>query len=447
MLNLDFSGGLCDNFTGRPERSLLEQPEIPATLSVGGLELKDLKPLVKIDPGQSLKAGEILFESKRFPEVVGVAPFDCKVKDVIRGYRRVLVDIILEPDAGSVGKKVHEPISQDCSVEELKKHLLETGMWPFFREYPYNVVANPKKTPKTIVVTCGGKEPYTPEPAAFLGKDKELIVKGMELLHKLSGDKLLVSDELEVYLTEKEKRYSRFYHAGEKYPSGNPAVAVYYFSPLKENEVFWYVDIQDLIAMAHLVSTGSYRIERLLTVAGPGVKNPRYVAGFQGMPVSSLAKELSFDEVCYISGGLFTGTRIEKEGYLGFYHHSLHVLPLGNEQTFLRFMRPGFGQHSTHRSVVTSFLPAQSFTLSDSLCGEKRSCIACGSCEKVCPVGLLPQFLFKAAVIEDLDTAEELCVQDCVKCGLCSYVCPSKIELTGIFHETHEKLLKEEEAE
>jgi len=75
--------------------------------------------------------------------------------------------------------------------------------------------------------------------------------------------------------------------------------------------------------------------------------------------------------------------------------------------------------------------------------GEDRACIQCGHCEQVCPVEIMPQFLFKSVLASDYDEAEALGLKDCAECGLCTYVCPSKIDLAGIIHDGLDEVQKE----
>lgn len=58
---------------------------------------------------------------------------------------------------------------------------------------------------------------------------------------------------------------------------------------------------------------------------------------------------------------------------------------------------------------------------------ESKSCIKCGKCSEVCPVGLMP-----AMIINSKEKSKKLKIDKCIECGLCSYVCPAKIEVREI---------------
>jgi electron transport complex protein RnfC len=77
-------------------------------------------------------------------------------------------------------------------------------------------------------------------------------------------------------------------------------------------------------------------------------------------------------------------------------------------------------------------------------------CIRCGECSQVCPALLLPQELFTAARLSDMEALDTLGVNACIECGCCDYVCPSSIALTVRFidakHTLHEYQSKAQDA-
>ena len=67
-------------------------------------------------------------------------------------------------------------------------------------------------------------------------------------------------------------------------------------------------------------------------------------------------------------------------------------------------------------------------------------CIRCGDCASVCPAGLLPQQLHRAALADSHDALREFGARDCIACGLCDYVCPSQIPLADRFRDARRRL-------
>jgi electron transport complex protein RnfC len=62
-----------------------------------------------------------------------------------------------------------------------------------------------------------------------------------------------------------------------------------------------------------------------------------------------------------------------------------------------------------------------------------QACIRCGSCNLVCPIGLLPQQLYWHSKSENTDKCMDYNLLDCIECACCSYICPSHIDLVGYF--------------
>ena len=76
------------------------------------------------------------------------------------------------------------------------------------------------------------------------------------------------------------------------------------------------------------------------------------------------------------------------------------------------------------------------------------SCLRCGRCTTVCPVGLLPQMLADAVQAGDLERYEKkLYGLECIQCGCCSYICPAKRPLTQTFMRTKAEILAQKRAE
>jgi electron transport complex protein RnfC len=59
----------------------------------------------------------------------------------------------------------------------------------------------------------------------------------------------------------------------------------------------------------------------------------------------------------------------------------------------------------------------------------ETTCIRCGRCVDVCPLGLAPTAIAHAAMHGDLALAQRYDMMACCECGCCAYVCPAHIPL------------------
>ena len=110
---------------------------------------------------------------------------------------------------------------------------------------------------------------------------------------------------------------------------------------------------------------------------------------------------------------------------------------------FLGCVRPGSDRQSYSKCFLSSLRGKFQERFTTGLRGERRPCVACGSCEQVCPAGIMPYLIHKLIYQDELEEVERARVDLCVSCGLCSFVCPSKIELLDQFINIRETIREE----
>jgi Na+-transporting NADH:ubiquinone oxidoreductase subunit A len=145
-----------------------------------------------------------------------------------------------------------------------------------------------------------------------------------------------------------------------------------------------------------------------------------------------------------ISGNVLTGEKIEKDGYLGFYHNQVSVIPEGKYEEFLGWLKPSASKLSFHKAIgMFSFLKGGEFKVDTNTHGEERPFVVSGVFEKVMPMDILPTYLFKAIVTEDFDEMEELGLYEVIEedVALCEFVDPSKNELQELVRHGIELLM------
>jgi electron transport complex protein RnfC len=171
-------------------------------------------------------------------------------------------------------------------------------------------------------------------------------------------------------------------------------------------------------AVARWARAGEPCLSRVVTVTGSGVARPTNVRARLGTPLAALiaaAGGYRDEPVRLIAGGSMTGRALPSD------------------------------EVGLSKAINCVFV-ATPEDLGPRLEALERPCIRCGDCADVCPPGLLPQEIHRAALAGVDDLAARLGVWDCIDCGCCDYVCPSQIPLAQRFREARARLREREAA-
>ena len=168
-------------------------------------------------------------------------------------------------------------------------------------------------------------------------------------------------------------------------------------------------NLNTVCAIFRAVYQGMPVVNKVVTVSGSGVIEPKNIECPIGTPISKL-----FD-AC---GGL------KEETY---------KLVMGGPMM-------GLAQYSTEVSVGKGTGAMLAFAEDEERTSEISSCIRCGKCVGVCPMHLEPLYMFKYGEKNMLDAAEAANVLDCIECGACTYNCPARLHLVHMFRTTKQKI-------
>jgi len=149
-------------------------------------------------------------------------------------------------------------------------------------------------------------------------------------------------------------------------------------------------------AIYEAVRYGKPLVERVLTVTGKGVREPKNMRVRIGMLLSELLEDC---------GGLLeTAVKVIIGGpMMGFAQWSLDVPVVKGTSGILI-------QKEDEASLVEEYF----------------ACIRCGRCIDVCPMGLNPSMLSILSERGYYEEAKEYNLFDCFECGSCAFICPSK---------------------
>ena len=324
------------------------------------------------------------------------------------------------------------------SVEQVKETMLSSGLWPFLNQRPIDVVADPKNEPKAIFISAFSSAPLAPDYNFLLHGKGDEFQAGLDVLAKLTSGKVHLtlnangaSDE--VFTNAKGVQINKI---SGKHPAGNVGTQIHHIDPINKGEFVWTVNAQDVAIIGRYFLTGKYDTRKIIALTGSEINEPQYFETIIGANVRELlADKVTTDNVRVISGNVLTGDKIEKDGFIGFYHNEVTVIPEGDHMKFVAtkgWMSPGFDKFSNSRTYPTWILPkSKKFRLDTNTNGEERAFVVTGELEKVFPFDILPMQLVKAAITDDIDGMENLGIYEVAPedFALCEYVCSSKIDI------------------
>ncbi len=425
--------GLNVPINGAPKQEIGETKK-PKQVALLGEDYVGMKPTMEVAVGDNVKLGQLLFTDKKTPGVRYTSPGAGKVAAVNRGEKRAFISIVIQlSGSDEMTFKSHT----DSQITGIKKdkviaQLVESGLWTSLRTRPFSKVANPEKTPHSIFVTAMDTNPLAPSISKVLeGKEKHFN-NGLKLLAKLTDGTLFLCKAPETTLDVESLDNLKVEDFSGVHPAGLAGTHIHFLDPVSRNKKVWTIGAQDVAAIGELFSTGKINVERVVSLAGPSVKNPRLLKTRIGAAIDDVTvSELSDGENRTISGSVLSGyTAAGETAFLGRYHQQISVLPEGNQREFLGWLSLGFNLYSVKNIVASKLLPGKKFNFNTSTNGDARAIVPMGNYEKVMPLDIMPLFLLRSLAVNDLEDCEKLGILELDEedLALCTYVCPSKLD-------------------
>ena len=376
------------------------------------------KPVV--EKGDRVLEGQMIAEAGGFMS----APIYSSVSGVCKGIekRRIVtgdkVDaIVIEND------ELYEkaaPINTKAFADMERQEIIDTiglagivGMGG--AGFPTHVKLSPKNPDKIeyVIVNCAECEPYLTSDYRKMLEEPDKLIGGLKIetsLFEGAVGILAVEDNkpdcIEL-LKEKTKDIPGISVAvlKTKYPQGSERHLIYAVTGRKLNSKMLPADVgvvvnnvDTVIAINNAINEGKPLYERIVTVSGDCIKQPRNYKVRTGTLYSEILENaggFSSEPAKIISGGPM----------MGFALFDLDIPVTKSSSALLAFKEDAVSSSKT------------------------TACINCGRCIDACPSGLMPCKLAKSAVRGNSDEFLRMNGLECVECGSCSYVCPAKIQL------------------
>ena len=421
--------------------------KLSATYKVSLEDFHGLTPKLIVKEGGEVQAGGPLFFDKNNEAVKVVSPVSGVLTTVERGARRRIISLTITPGADQT--PVTHPVLDvsKASSEEIKTYLLASGFWPFVKQRPYDIVADPSQAPKAIFISAHNTAPLAADLDYVLSGQEVLLQKAVTALAALTTAKVHVSvsgnnapmaglKDCEVHVVS------------GPHPAGLVGTQINKIDPINKGEVVWTLAAQDLLILGNLLETGVFNASRTFSLGGSVIENPQYFSALIGAELTPILKSAgtTIDNYRLINGDVLTGKTSSADGHLGYKNNSVVALPEGDDYEFFGWNKPVFDKVSTSRALTFSWLtPNKKYDLTTNTNGEHRAFVLTGSYEEVFPLDIFPMQILKACMYKDLDEMEALGMYEVAPedFALTEFVCVSKQPHQKIIREGLDLMIKE----
>ena len=428
--NLRIKKGLNINLVGAAEHTTSKA----VSSNVYAINLHDfygMTPKLLVKEGAEVKAGEPLFYNKDVEEMLFVSPVSGEVVEIVRGARRKILNIKILADKQQVQLK-HNPLNvEEVTGQDIRDFLLKSGCWPFLKQRPYDLIANPYSTPKAIFISAYVTAPLAADMDYVLqGKEKELQI-AIRALKKLTPGLVHVSVAKDGNSPFNKIEDIALHKVTGPHPAGLVGTQINKIDPINKGELVWTLSPQDLVIIGECLLTGQFNPDRVVALVGSSVKKPQYYTTKIGAEISTFlyASGVNHDSFRLINGDVLTGSKTKPDGNLGFYNSTVTAIPEGDDYEFFGWNKPVFNKLSNTRALTFSWMqPNKKYDLDTNTNGEHRAFVVTGQYEKVFPMDIYPLQLLKACMVKDLDEMEQLGLYEVIPedFALTEFVCISK---------------------
>ncbi len=375
------------------------------------------KPLVTIN--QEVKKGEMIGEPGGFVSAAVHSSLSGKViaiGEFPNAMGRMVTSVVIENDGKEEWTTLTDnPDYVNLPADKLKEKIKSAGIVGMGgAAFPTVVkLSPPKEKPIDTVIINGAEcEPYLTADYRLMVEKPNEIIKGLKILMKVLGvNKGFVGIENnKPAAIEKMKEATKnelnieVWALEVKYPQGAEKMLIKAITgrevppppglPMDVGVVVQ--NVGTTIAIYEAARYGKPLIERVVTVTGEGINEPKNLLVKIGTLVSHLIDEcggLKDEGLKVIAGGPMMGFAIS----------TLNV-PVTKGTSGIVVLTEGEIVH------------AEDF----------QPCIRCGRCIDICPMGLMPSMLSTYSEKGFYEGAKEYNLFDCFECGACAFVCPSK---------------------
>jgi Na+-transporting NADH:ubiquinone oxidoreductase subunit A len=434
--------GLDINLVGEAQKAVAK------TVAANEVSLKPsdfacFKPHLEVRVGDKVKAGSVLFTDKNRPEIRFCSPVSGEVTEVRRAERRRITDVVVKADGNNEYEKFDT--SNLSSKDAVKNLLLQSGVWPYLRQRPFNIIADPKQDAKAVYISTFDSAPLAADYQFVLKDQLADFQAGVDLLSKLAPVYVGFDNKIGGNIFQNVKNATLTGFEGP-HPAGNAGVQISHVCPVNKGEMVIVVNPQDVVIVGRLAKSGIYDAKKTIALVGGKVKSPAYYSTVANAKIDGIISgNYETEDARIIGGNVLTGTKLSADGYLGFYDNEISIIPEGNYYDFFGWALPGLKKYSFSHTFFSWLSPKKQYNLDTNTHGEKRAYVVTGTFEKLVPMDILPLQLIKAILAENIELMEELGIYEVAEedFALCEFADTSKTDIQAIIRKGLDLMVQE----
>ncbi len=434
--------GLDLPINGEPSDKISEHK--PTHVALIGYDYVGMRPTMAVKEGDVVAKGQPLFSDKKREGVIHVAPASGRIVAINRGERRIFESIVIEMSGNDELEfdKFDAHSLSTLGRQTVVQNLVKSGEWTAFRTRPFSRTPEINSIPSAIFVTAMDTNPLAVDPMVVLKDEMAAFNDGLAILSVLSPTTFVChhsKDTLERATNLAASNQTTYHAFGGVHPAGLAGTHIHFLHPLARGVTVWTINYQDVIAIRKLFTTGRLHTERLISLGGPSVKEPRLIKTQRGADLADLTDGELYDGTHrIISGSVLSGRKYSPTtAHLGRFANQVSVLPEGFERPSMHFFTLGANRFSKLPIYISQYLKNKKYNFTTSTNGSPRAMVPIGLFETVMPQDYLPTQLLRAIIVEDIVTAVDLGALELDEedLALCTFVSPGKYEFGDILRD------------
>lgn len=378
------------------------------------------KPAVPcVEKGQKVKEGELIakadgaISSNVFASVSGEVT---DVKQLVGANGGTETYVVIKSDGKH--ERAYLPPLSEPTAEEIKERIKECGIVGLGGAgFPTAVKVLPKTSVDTLILNGAECEPYLTCDHRLMLENTDEIVRGARMIAKALAVKRIYIG-IEANKPDCIAAFEKYDDIQpvilkKQYPMGSEKHLIYVttgrkvgIGKLPADSGVVVQNVATAFAVCEAVEKGKPLYERILTVSGEAVKEPKNLWVRVGTPVKAIVDYCGGENQPpkkVIQGGPMTG------------------LALATYDVY------------THKTTSGVLLLSEKEAAAE----EPTPCLNCGMCADVCPMHLMPmQTAFYSAAGDFESAAKYGNTLSCIECGACEYTCPAKRPLIQAIRKT-----------